>query len=163
MTICNIEYKSLGYKSVPCMTKYIRPQGVENRASRPLSLNAPLAPKRHSRERIARAVSRGFIREYQNEKEDKDNIICYHELAPTTLEKYEYTVNFILYPVNIFLLKSRFMIYSLALRHGGSETLLDPFPIASSRIFLTVVDSAFKGHTTIIEVLTIKPPKGREL
>ncbi|KAJ5366659.1 hypothetical protein N7541_000600 [Penicillium brevicompactum] len=43
-------------------------------------------------ERIARAASRGFTREYQNEKEDEDNTICHRELAPATLEKYDYAV-----------------------------------------------------------------------
>ncbi|KAJ5865277.1 uncharacterized protein N7529_007193 [Penicillium soppii] len=43
-------------------------------------------------ERIARAASRGFTREYQNEKEEEDNTICYRELAPATLGKYGYAV-----------------------------------------------------------------------
>jgi hypothetical protein len=40
-------------------------------------------------ERIARATSRGFTREYQNERENEDNSICLKQLAPATLEKYK--------------------------------------------------------------------------
>ncbi|KAJ5813677.1 uncharacterized protein N7503_000427 [Penicillium pulvis] len=40
-------------------------------------------------ERIARAASRGFTQEYQNEREQEENITCYRELAPATLRKYE--------------------------------------------------------------------------
>lgn len=40
-------------------------------------------------ERVARAVSRGFTHEYQNERENEDNSICLKQLAPATLEKYE--------------------------------------------------------------------------
>lgn len=43
-------------------------------------------------ERIARAASRGFTRDYQNEREYEDNSICLKQLAPATLEKYEETV-----------------------------------------------------------------------
>jgi hypothetical protein len=43
-------------------------------------------------ERVARASSRGFSREYQNEREHEDNSICLKELAPVTLKKYEDTV-----------------------------------------------------------------------
>jgi hypothetical protein len=42
-------------------------------------------------ERIARAASRGFTLEYQNEREQEENSICLKELAPATLEKYENT------------------------------------------------------------------------
>ena len=41
-------------------------------------------------ERIARAKSRGFTLEYQNEQEQQENVICYRELAPATFNKYEY-------------------------------------------------------------------------
>lgn len=40
-------------------------------------------------ERIARAASRGFTREYQEEREKEDNVICHRALAPATLEKYD--------------------------------------------------------------------------
>jgi hypothetical protein len=43
-------------------------------------------------ERIARAALRGFTREYQNEREEEDNAICYCELAPAKLEKHDYIV-----------------------------------------------------------------------
>jgi hypothetical protein len=39
-------------------------------------------------ERIARAILRGFTREYQDEKEREDNNLCHSKLAPATLEKY---------------------------------------------------------------------------
>jgi hypothetical protein len=42
--------------------------------------------------RIARAVSRGFTHEYQTEREKEDSTICYKELAPTTVNKYEHSV-----------------------------------------------------------------------
>lgn len=42
-------------------------------------------------ERIARAASRGFTREYQNEREHEDNSICLKQLAPATLKRYEDT------------------------------------------------------------------------
>jgi hypothetical protein len=42
-------------------------------------------------ERIARASSRGFTREYQNEREHEDNSICLKQLAPATLKKYKDT------------------------------------------------------------------------
>jgi hypothetical protein len=42
-------------------------------------------------ERIARAASRGFTHDYQNEREYEDNSICLKQLAPATLEKYEDT------------------------------------------------------------------------
>ena len=42
-------------------------------------------------ERIARAASRGFTLEYQNEREQEENSIYLKELAPATLEKYENT------------------------------------------------------------------------
>lgn len=44
-------------------------------------------------ERLARALSRGFTREYQDEQEKEGNTICHPELAPATLEKYDYAVN----------------------------------------------------------------------
>ncbi|KAJ9483843.1 hypothetical protein VN97_g9548 [Penicillium thymicola] len=44
-------------------------------------------------ERLARAISRGFTREYQDEQEKEGNTICHPELAPATLEKYDYAVN----------------------------------------------------------------------
>jgi hypothetical protein len=43
-------------------------------------------------ERIARAASRGFTREYQDEKEHEDNTICHRQLAPATEEKYDNAV-----------------------------------------------------------------------
>ncbi|CAG8330027.1 unnamed protein product [Penicillium nalgiovense] len=44
-------------------------------------------------ERLARAISRGFTRDYQDEKEKEGNTVCHPELAPTTLEKYNRTVD----------------------------------------------------------------------
>lgn len=41
-------------------------------------------------ESIARAESRGFTREYQEQIESKENIISYRNLASPTDEKYEY-------------------------------------------------------------------------
>ncbi|OQD68819.1 hypothetical protein PENDEC_c030G03960 [Penicillium decumbens] len=40
-------------------------------------------------ERIARAASRGFTREYQEEREHRGNTISHRALAPVTLQKYE--------------------------------------------------------------------------
>ena len=47
--------------------------------------------QRKLEERISRATSRGFTREYQNEREQEDNVICHKELAPATLRNYENT------------------------------------------------------------------------
>ncbi|CAG8151922.1 unnamed protein product [Penicillium nalgiovense] len=44
-------------------------------------------------ERLARAISRGFTRDYQDEKEKEGNTVCHPELAPATLEKYNRTVD----------------------------------------------------------------------
>lgn len=41
-------------------------------------------------ERIARATSRRFTLEYQSEREQEENVLCHRELAPATLNKYEY-------------------------------------------------------------------------
>lgn len=43
-------------------------------------------------ERIGRAKSRGFTLEYQNEREQEENVICHRQLAPATFNKYEYAV-----------------------------------------------------------------------
>lgn len=40
-------------------------------------------------ERIARAASRGFTREYQEGREQEENIVCHKNLAPATLEKHD--------------------------------------------------------------------------
>ncbi|KAJ5153989.1 uncharacterized protein N7500_009428, partial [Penicillium coprophilum] len=45
-------------------------------------------------ERLARAISRGFTRDYQDEKEKKGNTICHPKLAPATLEKYNPSLGF---------------------------------------------------------------------
>ncbi|KAJ5713927.1 uncharacterized protein N7483_011108 [Penicillium malachiteum] len=39
----------------------------------------------------ARAASRGFTLDYQNEREQEENTICHKELAPATLQNYENT------------------------------------------------------------------------
>ena len=44
-------------------------------------------------ERLARAISHGFTRDYQDEKEKEGNTVCHPELAPATLEKYNRTVD----------------------------------------------------------------------
>lgn len=38
---------------------------------------------------IERAKSRGFTREYQDQKESQDNVISLRKLAPATTEKYD--------------------------------------------------------------------------
>ncbi|KAJ5714395.1 uncharacterized protein N7483_011576 [Penicillium malachiteum] len=46
----------------------------------------------------ARAASRGFTLDYQNEREQEENTICHKELAPATLQNYENTaLNWILW------------------------------------------------------------------
>jgi hypothetical protein len=51
----------------------------------------PEAIQKKLDERNARAVSRGFTREYQNDQEQKDNTICHKALALATLQNYENT------------------------------------------------------------------------
>lgn len=42
-------------------------------------------------DRIARAASHGFAREYQNEREQEDNTICHKKLTPAALQDYQNT------------------------------------------------------------------------
>ncbi|KAJ5783459.1 uncharacterized protein N7518_009136, partial [Penicillium psychrosexuale] len=168
--------------------------GVENRASRPLSrtqapcyaqpiLNAPSAPKRHSRERLARAISHGFICEYQTEKEKEGNTICHCELAPATLEKYDSTVcnqitSFISkweretsrslpkeIKEDVLNPRERFLVNGKDIDYLLQRLFIDNCHdyIHERVIVYRVADSAFKGLATIIEVLTVKLPKGREI
>ncbi|EKV12779.1 hypothetical protein PDIG_42150 [Penicillium digitatum PHI26] len=173
-------------------------------------------------ERIARAASRGFTREYQNEKEDEDNTICHRELAPATLEKYDYAVvtwalwrlsrdestdsNFPNLPVPTPQLLKLFADFTSRWERDTSRPLSDEVKqdvlnravpcqrkghrlpastpvcgrlsqlctrestehpvLGKSFVFWVIVhgvaDGAFKGHTTVTEVLAAKPPKGRE-
>jgi hypothetical protein len=65
-----------------CCSYYLNTQPFEKK----------ILPKDYQKkldERIARAVSRGFTDEYQKERENEDSSICFKQLAPASLSRYE--------------------------------------------------------------------------